>query len=97
MKTATITKLTSTKQRQLIERALELKKIIDGAQDEYDEITAIFKGLGDGTYAGAEGHKVVVSTSTRETLDRKIVEKYLTPDQRREATKTGLVTKAIVS
>lgn len=93
---ARITTLSTLKQRNLIDRAVELKALIDGAKDELDEILSQFKTIGDGDYAGRDGHKIQVRTSERSTLDSKIVKGFLTPAQIIEATNTNLVTTAKV-
>ena len=41
--TATVTSLSTLKQRNLIDRAVELKTLIDGAKDELSEILDQFK------------------------------------------------------
>lgn len=94
---ARITTLSALKQRNLIDRAVELKALIDGAKDELDEILDQFKLLGDGDYAGRDGHKVQVRSSERQTLDSKIVKGFLTPAQIIEATKATTVITAKVS
>ena len=55
--TATVTSLSTLHQRNLIDRAVELKTLIDGAKDELYEILDQFKALGDNDYVGRDGHK----------------------------------------
>lgn len=94
--TATVTTLSTLKQRNLIDRAVELKAIIDGAKDELDDILEVFKLIGDGDFTGRDGHKIQVRTSDRCTLDSRVVKGFLTPAQIVEATKTSQVTSAKV-
>ena len=96
MQQATITSLSTLRQRNLIDRAVALKAIIDGAKDELDEITDLFKDLGDGDYEGREGHKIQVRTSERQSLDSATVKGFLTPAQLIAATKSVVVTTAKV-
>ena len=62
---AQVTTLSTLKQRNLIDRAVALKAIIDGAKDELDEILDQFKLIGEGDYAGRDGHKIQVRCSER--------------------------------
>ena len=94
--TATVTSLSTLRQRNLIDRAVELKALIDGAKDELSEILDQFKLLGDGDYAGREGHKVQIRTAERQSLDSATVKGFLTPAQLLAATRTATVTSAKV-
>jgi hypothetical protein len=94
--TATVTTLSTLRQRNLIARAVELKSIIDGAKDELDEILGEFKSFGDAEYLGRDGHKVLVYSTERVTLDSKIVKGFLTPAQVLAASKSSFVTTAKV-
>ena len=94
--TATVTSLSTLRQRNLIDRAVELKALIDGAKDELSEILDTFKLLGDGDYAGREGHKVQIRTAERQSLDSATVKGFLTPAQLLAATRTATVTSAKV-
>jgi hypothetical protein len=94
--TATVTTLSTLRQRNLIARAVELKSIIDGAKDELDEILGEFKSYGDNEYLGRDGHKVMVYSTERVTLDSKIVKGFLTPAQVLAASKSSFVTTAKV-
>jgi len=96
MQQATITSLSTLRQRNLIDRAVALKAMIEGAKDELDGIVATFKDLGDGDYAGREGHKIQVRTSERQSLDSATVKGMLTPAQLIAATKSVIVTTAKV-
>lgn len=87
MSAATITKLSTQRQRNLIDRAAELKAIIEGAKEEFDGIMDEFKAQGDGDYAGRDGRSVQVRTSVSLVLDTKIVKGFLTPEQIIEASK----------
>jgi hypothetical protein len=87
MSAQAITTISTLRQRNLIERAAELKAIIDGAKDEFDSILDEFKAQGDGDYVGRDGRSVQVRTSVAATLDSKIVKGMLTPAQIIEATK----------
>lgn len=92
--TATVTSLSTLRQRNLIDRAYELKTLIDGAKDELAEILDEFKRIGDGDYAGRDGHKVQVRTAERQSLDTATVKGFLTPAQILAATKSSFVTSA---
>jgi hypothetical protein len=94
--TATVTTLSTLRQRNLIARAVELKSIIDGAKDEFDEILGEFKSYGDNEYQGRDGHKVLVYSTERVTLDSKIIKGFLTPAQVLAASKVSYVTTAKV-
>lgn len=94
---ATVTTLSTLKQRNLIDRAYELKAVIDGAKDELDEILNQFKSIGDGEYQGRDGHKVLVYSTERVTLDSKTVKGFLTPAQLIAASKTAYCVTAKVS
>jgi hypothetical protein len=94
--TATVTTLSTLRQRNLIARAVELKSIIDGAKDELDEILGEFKSYGDNEYLGRDGHKVLVYSTERVTLDSKTVKGFLTPAQVLAASKSSFVTTAKV-
>ena len=93
---AQVTTLSTLRQRNLIERAVELKAIRDAAQSELDEILGEFKLIGDGDYAGRDGRSVQVRTSERVSLDSKVAKGFLTPAQIVSATKTSFVTTATV-
>jgi hypothetical protein len=94
---ASITTLSTLKQRNLIDRAVELKALIEGAKDELDSILDQFKSLGDGEYQGRDGHKVLVYSTERITLDSKIVKGFLTPAQVLAASKSSYCVTAKVS
>lgn len=94
--TATVTSLSTLRQRNLIDRAWELKSLIDGAKSELDEILDEFKFYGSGDFAGRDGHKVQVRTSERQSLDTATVKGFLTPAQLIAATKSCIVTSAKV-
>ena len=94
--TACITTLSTLKQRNLIDRAVELKTILDAAKGELDKILDQFKLQGDGDYAGRDGRKIQVRTAERTSLDSKIVKGLLTTAQLLEATKTTVVISAKV-
>lgn len=94
--TATVTSLSTLRQRNLIDRAYELKTLIDGAKDELAEILDEFKRIGDGDYAGRDGHKVQVRTAERQSLDTATVKGFLTPAQIIAASKTTTVITAKV-
>ena len=94
---ATVTTLSTLRQRNLIARAVELKAVIDGAKDELDEILNTFRSLGDGEFQGRDGHKVLVFSTERVTLDSKTVKGFLTPAQVLAASKSSFVTTAKVS
>jgi hypothetical protein len=94
---ATVTTLSTLRQRNLIDRAVALKAIIDGAKDELDEILDTFKALGDNEYQGRDGHKVLVYSAERITLDSKTVKGFLTPAQVLAASKTSFCVTAKVS
>lgn len=94
--TATVTSLSTLRQRNLIDRAVELKTMIEGAKDELSEILDQFKLLGDDDYLGRDGHKIQVRTSERQSLDTAVVKGFLTPAQIAEATKVATVTTAKV-
>ena len=94
--TATVTSLSTLKQRNLIDRAVELKTLIDGAKDELTEILDQFKALGDNDYVGRDGHKIQVRTSERKSLDAETVKGFLTVAQIAAATRTTIVTTAKV-
>jgi len=96
MQQATITSLSTLRQRNLIDHAVALKAMIEGAKDELDEIVDLFKDLGDGDYLGREGHKIQVRTSERQSLDSATVKGFLTPAQIAAATKSVIVTTAKV-
>ena len=93
---ATVTSLSTLRQRNLIDRAVELKTLIDGAKDELTEILDQFKLIGDGDFAGRDGHKIQVRTSERQSLDTATVKSLLTPAQILAATKSAFVTSAKV-
>jgi hypothetical protein len=94
--TATVTSLSTLKQRNLIDRAVELKTLIDGAKDELTEILDQFKALGDNDYVGRDGHKIQVRSSERQSLDADLVKGMLTPSQIAAATKSSFVITAKV-
>lgn len=94
--TATVTSLSTQRQRNLIDRAYELKTLIDGAKDELAEILDQFKLNGDGDYAGRDGHKIQVRTAERQSLDTALVKGFLTPAQITAASKTTTVITAKV-
>ena len=94
--TATVTSLSTLRQRNLIDRAYELKTLIDGAKDELAEILDQFKLNGDGDYAGRDGHKIQVRTAERQSLDTATVKTFLTPAQIIAASKTTTVITAKV-
>lgn len=94
--TARVTTLSTLKQRNLIDRAYELKALLDSTKEELDEILDQFKYLGDGDYAGRDGHKIQGRTTERTSLDSKIVKGLLTTSQLLEATKTTAVISAKV-
>ena len=94
--TATVTSLNTLRQRNLIDRAVALKTLIDGAKDELDAILDQFKSEGDGDFAGRDGHKIQVRTAERSSLDSKVVKGFLTPAQILAATKTSVVISAKV-
>ena len=73
--------MNTLKIRNSIERAADLKAIIDGAKDELDAIMGQFKAEGDGDYAGRDGHKIQVRTSVSQVLDTKAAKVLLTPAQ----------------
>ena len=93
---ATVTSLSTLRQRNLIDRAVALRAIIDGAKDELDEILDEFKSYGPDDYAGRDGHKVQVRTSERQSLDTAVVNGFLTPAQIVAATRLTIVTSAKV-
>lgn len=95
--TASVTTLSTLRQRNLIDRAVALKAIIDGAKSELDEILDEFKFYGPGDFAGRDGHKIQVRTSERQSLDTAVVKGFLTPAQLIAATKSCIVTTAKVS
>lgn len=84
------------RQRNLIDRAVALKAIIDGAKDELDENVGTFKDIGNGDYEGRDGHKIQVRTSERSSLDSATVKGFLTPAQIAAATKSVVITTAKV-
>lgn len=94
--TANVTSLSTLRQRNLIERAVELKTLIEGATDELDEIKAVFKDLGDGDYIGRDGHKIQVRTSERKSLDTAVVKGFLAPAQVIAATRSTITVTAKV-
>lgn len=94
---ATVTTLSTLRQRNLIDRAVQLKAVIDGAKDELDEILNTFRSLGDGEFQGRDGHKVLVFSTERVTLDSKTVKGFLTPAQVLAASKTSFCVTAKVS
>ena len=94
--TAIVTTISTLRQRNLIDRAVALKTLIDGAKDELTEILDQFKLLGDDDYLGRDGHKIQVRTANRASLDTAIVKGFLTPAQIAEATKVATVTTAKV-
>lgn len=94
--TATVTSLSTLRQRNLIERAVELKALIEGAKDELSEILDQFKNLGDDDYIGRDGHKIQVRTANRTSLDTATVKGFLTVAQIAEATRSAIVTTAKV-
>ena len=94
--TATLISLSTLRQRNLIDRAYELKTLIDGAKDELAEILDQFKLIGDGDYLGRDGHKVQVRTAERQSLDTATVKGFLTPAQIIAASKTTTVITAKV-
>lgn len=94
--TATVTSLSTLRQRNLIDRAVELKALIDGAKDELTEILDQFKFYGDNDYIGRDGHKIQVRTAERQSLDTAVVKGFLTPAQIAAATKSSVVTTAKV-
>ena len=94
--TASVTTLSTLRQRNLIDRAVELKTLIEGATDEPDEIKAVFKDLGDGDYIGRDGHKIQVRTSERPSLDAAVVKGFLTPAQVIAATRSTITITAKV-
>ena len=96
MQQATITSLSTSRQRNLIDRAVALKCVIEGAKSELEEITDLFKDLGDGDYLGRDNHKIQVRTSERQSLDSATVKGFLTPAQLIAATKSVTVTTAKV-
>lgn len=94
--TATVSSISTLRQRNLIDRAVELKALIEGAKDELDDILGEFKAVGDGDYLGREGHKIQVRTAERISLDSKIVKGFLTPAQVAAASKSVITTSAKV-
>lgn len=94
--TASVTTLSTLRQRNLIERAVELKTLIEGATDKLDEILAIFKDIGDGDYIGRDEHKIQVRTSERKSLDTAVVKGFLTPAQILAATRSTITITAKV-
>ena len=94
--TASVTTLSTLRQRNLIDRAVELKTLIEGAKDELSEILDQFKALGDNDYIGRDGHKVQVRTSERKSLDTETVKGFLTVAQIAAATRSAIVTTAKV-
>ncbi|MBP8789073.1 MAG: hypothetical protein KBH41_16695 [Azonexus sp.] len=94
--TASVTTLSTLRQRNMIERAVELKTLIEGAKDELDEILAVFKDIGDGDFAGRDGHKIQVRTSERKSLDTAVVKGFLTPAQILAATRSTITVTAKV-
>ena len=93
---ATVTTLSTLRQRNLIDRAVQLKAVIDGAKDELDEILNQFKAIGEGEFQGRDGHKVLVFSTERVTLDSRTVKGFLTPAQVLAASKSSFVTTAKV-
>lgn len=73
--------MNTTKIRNSVDRAAELKAIIDGANDELKEIMEQFKAEGDGDYAGRTGRMIQVRTSVSKVLDGKAAKALLTPAQ----------------
>ena len=94
--TASVTTLSTLRQRNLIARAVELKSMIDGAKDELDEILDEFKFYGPDDYIGRDGHKVQVRTSERQSLDTATAKGFLTVEQIAAATRSTIVTTAKV-
>lgn len=93
---ATVSSISTAKQRNLIDRAVELQAQITELKTKLEDITSQFKAMGPGDYEGRDGHAIQVRRSTRLSLDAKIVKGFLTPAQVIEATKSAVVTTATV-
>jgi hypothetical protein len=77
--------------RRDVERAAHLAALIREATTELDAIKAKYKDAGDGEYLGRE-HKLIVSTTSRTTLDSAEVKARLSPADYAQCLVTNEVT-----